>query len=153
MNKNEDLALELLQGLKRLKRLSVQQNGGCNLTPAQIGILHALCYGHGEQEEGISVRQLSESTRQTPSSITQFLNVLEKEELVERRIDPDDRRVIRVRMTAKGRSIVGKYRKKLLDLSTGIVESVGPEKIALFVSVLEDVAGYIEHYERNQTSE
>ena len=143
-NSKDELSFRLMNAFWRFKKANIQEMTKCCLTPSQVGILHFISFGHGSPDEGISISQLCESSMQTASSVTQILNILEKEELVERSIDLEDRRVIRVRMTAKGKAIVEEHHRKVLEMSNGFIEHIGEEKITTFVSILEEIISYKE---------
>jgi DNA-binding MarR family transcriptional regulator len=55
-------------------------------------------------EEGVSVGELSEKMGVTPGAITQFIDKLVDKGMVERFEDPKDRRVVRIKLTAKAKA-------------------------------------------------
>jgi MarR family transcriptional regulator, organic hydroperoxide resistance regulator len=57
------------------------------------------------REDGITQSQLVERLMVEPPTVTKMLQRIEGEGLVERRPDPDDARVSRVFLTAKGRAL------------------------------------------------
>ena len=55
--------------------------------------------------EGVSQRELATLARVKPGSISEVLERLEKDQLVERWRDQQDRRIVRVKLTAKGQQM------------------------------------------------
>lgn len=63
----------------------------------------ALCLRMLAEHDGISQRELARALRLSPPTVTAMLKRMERAGTVERRPDPADARVTRVRLTATGR--------------------------------------------------
>ncbi len=84
----------------------VQRLGGAAPTPAQMGVLQALMSDQG----GMTPRKLSGCLHVTPATVTGNLNALEEEGLIERTRSGDDRRVVHICVTDRGRERVKRWR-------------------------------------------
>jgi DNA-binding MarR family transcriptional regulator len=62
------------------------------------------------EEDAVSVRQLGERLSLDSATLTPLLKRLETQGAIERRRDPEDERVVRVRLTKQGRSLRAKCR-------------------------------------------
>ena len=82
------------------------------LSEGRLGLLFVL---HRFGEEGISLGRLAELQRVTPRNVTGLVDSLEKDGLVERLPDPDDRRSVRARLTAAGRERIDSIWKPTID--------------------------------------
>lgn len=71
-----------------------------DLTPQQFGLLAFLWI-----EDGLSQTELSARSQIDRTTMGGIIDRLEKEVLVERRPNPDDRRAYKVFLTAKGKSL------------------------------------------------
>ncbi len=60
------------------------------------------------EENGVTLKELGNRTLIDSSSMTVLVDKLEKDELVERQLDPQDRRAIRVLITRRGREMAEK---------------------------------------------
>lgn len=60
------------------------------------------------EENGVTLKELGNRTLIDSSSMTVLVDKLEKDELVERQLDPQDRRAIRVLITKRGREVAEK---------------------------------------------
>ena len=49
-----------------------------------------------------------------------------------------------MKMTAKGNAIVEDHHRKVLEMSNNFIEHIGEEKIATFVTILEEIISYKE---------
>lgn len=70
------------------------------LTPDQYRIMAILW-----EEEGGNQCNLAEKVQRDRTTITRILDTLERDELIERRVDPNDRRQFRIFLTPKGNSL------------------------------------------------
>jgi DNA-binding MarR family transcriptional regulator len=73
-----------------------------NLVPAQAGIVRAVA-----ASPGISQQALASLLRMVPSRLVPFLDELEQRGLLERRDNPEDRRLYALHVTAKGEATMG----------------------------------------------
>ncbi len=82
------------------------------LSPPQVHLLFSIAE---KKEDGVSVSELADMTGVTPGAITQFVNGLVERDLVVRENDPDDRRVVRLKLTRTARSQFEKLRREYLE--------------------------------------
>jgi DNA-binding MarR family transcriptional regulator len=74
-----------------------------DITPIQFTVLYFVDYDEGD----LSSAQLSRRFSMTPQSMNELVSVLERKKLLKKEVDPSHRRILHLRLTAKG--------KKLLD--------------------------------------
>lgn len=72
-----------------------------------------------------------------PSTLTGVLARLERQRLIQRRIDPADRRRVRFRLTAAGRRIDGERRGTVEAAVRRAIARAGPERLAQTAAMLE----------------
>jgi len=84
----------------RLRLYRAFKEKGYNITPDQWGILNTLW-----KKDGRTQREISKNISKDTSSVTRMLDLLEKENFVERRLNEDDRRSFRVFLTPKGKKV------------------------------------------------
>jgi MarR family transcriptional regulator, organic hydroperoxide resistance regulator len=100
-------AWQLLFGLLQDDKGSVQDVWSeFELSPAQANLLHRLV-----PEKGLPMIGLAEALHCQASNVTGLVDKLESRGLIERRVDPKDRRVKVIALTAAGR----RFRAKLLE--------------------------------------
>ncbi|MGB9812932.1 MAG: MarR family winged helix-turn-helix transcriptional regulator [Thermovenabulum sp.] len=58
-----------------------------------------------EKEEGLSLSQIGERMKVSKANITKLIDRMEKENLVERKYDKRDRRIVRAELTLKGKEL------------------------------------------------
>lgn len=85
------------------------------LTLAQSFILLALY-----EQDGLGVKGLAERLFLDSSAITGLIDRMEKEGLLERRTDPEDRRAFQINLTLKGRNLA----EQILPISQDLNDSL-----------------------------
>ena len=79
------------------------QAKGYDITPEQWAVLNRLW-----EEDGLSQVELAERTFKDKPGTTRILNLLEKKRIVVRRLDENDRRILRVFLTKTGKELQDK---------------------------------------------
>jgi DNA-binding MarR family transcriptional regulator len=116
-------SLVLTSHLKR----ALAEAGVAHVRPAYLGVLMSLW-----KEDGVKMVELGRRAGLEPSSMTGLLDRMERDELVSREPDPDDRRAYRIRLTQRAeegreavldvvdrtlnRALVGLDEKRLEDM-------------------------------------
>jgi MarR family 2-MHQ and catechol resistance regulon transcriptional repressor len=100
-----DLNLKVVIGISRANQAIQKQSavtfkeGG--LTTAQFAVLEAL-YHKGT----LTIQEIIKSILSTGGNMTVVINNLEKEELIERHVNPEDKRSSLIEITQKGKKII-----------------------------------------------
>ncbi|HEX6751934.1 MAG TPA: MarR family transcriptional regulator [Longimicrobium sp.] len=98
--------------LRRVRR----QDDESGVTAPHLSALSVLVFGGAR-----TLGELAAAEQVTPPSMTRIVRNLEADGLVEREVDPADRRVARVRATEKGRRILMDARaRRIADLAARI---------------------------------
>jgi DNA-binding MarR family transcriptional regulator len=93
-------------------------------------------------EEALSVKALSERLGLSLAATSRSVDGLVKRKLIERDEDPDDRRVRRVRLTARGRRIVERLVEIRIAALERLVESFDDDQREKLADALDSI---IEH--------
>ena len=99
----------------------------------------------------IKVSEISKMMQVTSPTVTQVLNSLEASGLIERHIDPKDRRAIGVKLTSKGEMVVQKAREAFFASIRGLVEYLGEEQSSQLADLLSKVYRYYSEKEASAT--
>ncbi len=106
---------------RKLNRITKESITPYGLTTSQFFLLIALY-----EENGILISKLAKKVALDKATLTGIIDRLERDGLVERRNDPEDRRAIRIYLTSKAESL----REELLEIYH--------RNNAKFLSVLSD---------------
>ena len=124
-----------------------------DLTMAQLKALFVVLW-----TDGLTSRALADRLGVLPSAVTPLVDALAAQKLVRREPDPADRRVARVRATAKARAL----RDRLMAVDRGVLNEVAgelaPDEVATIASALRVLGDAAKRrvaarsVERNRTS-
>jgi DNA-binding MarR family transcriptional regulator len=103
-----------------------------DLTPPQVRLLISI----GRKSEGASVSELAELNQVTPGAITQFVNALVEKNLVSREGDPNDRRIVKLKLTEMARNQFEKLKKEHLASVNRIFEPLSKEELQQLIDIL-----------------
>ena len=120
--------------LRRLRR----EDARWGLSAPRLSALSVLVFG----SRALTLGELAAREQVKPPTMTRLVSALEAQGLVTRDTDPDDGRVIRVRATAKGRSLLARGRAaRVAALSAELraLPIAERETLAAGVAVLERV--------------
>jgi DNA-binding MarR family transcriptional regulator len=128
--------------LRRL-RIDDPQSG---LSPSRLSALSVVVFGGP-----LTISALAEAEQVRPPTISRLVKELEAEGVLRRESDPDDRRVQRVRATAKGRRLLEEGRQRRVARLAAELESLSGEErrvLAEAARLLERLATPSEHRRR-----
>lgn len=101
MPTSAELTEKVLAVAHLIRRISMKSLAPLGLTPAQSRTLRLVAGAGGPVRMG----EIAARMGIVPRSATSLVAALEESELVERAIDPDNRRAILVRLTDRGREV------------------------------------------------
>jgi DNA-binding MarR family transcriptional regulator len=117
--------------LRRLRR----QDDASGITAPHLSALSVLVFGGSK-----TLGELAAAEQVRPPSMTRIARNLEREGLVEREADPDDRRTVRLRATDAGRRVLEEGRARRVHSLAERLRALDADELAC----LERAAGLIE---------
>ena len=94
-----------------------------------------------DHRQGVTAGDLSKALEIGSGGIANLLNALEKKELIERSISPDDRRKIIVTLDQKGIDEIAQRRAEVLAHTKEMLSQLGEEDTAQLIRILEKLSG------------
>ncbi len=73
-------------------------------------------------------------------SLTRIMQLLEKKGVISRKVHPEDRRRVQVRITAQGRAMLVAAQPESLKIAERLRTRVGQEKLDLLLDLLSELA-------------
>lgn len=129
----------LINAFRQFKQLDWQSKSIEGYNRSEVRVLISIKELKKLQEQEVKVSEISKALRVTPPSITQLLNKLEKDGLVARRMDENDRRVVLVRLTSKGEEIAQKGLEDFFNTFNNLVDALGEEDSEALATLLTKV--------------
>lgn len=103
-------------------------------------------------DDGVSQRDLSDSTRVTEPTTVLILKGMEKEGLIDRVRDPHDKRKVLVNLTPLGRSLEGLLLPHAAELNQIATKGLSASDIETTIKVIQKIASNLEEaFEPNDT--
>lgn len=140
----ENLSQQLIRVFRQIGRVPWcgRMVEGC--TPGETILLFGIRRCLQVHQRGPKVSELGGMLRVTTPSVTQMINGLEARGLVERGPDPEDRRVVRVRLTDEGLRVTREAEASMRKETEGLVARLGEERARLLVELLSEAIRYFE---------
>jgi DNA-binding MarR family transcriptional regulator len=128
---------EVLAAERRLRGRDQQRRDG--LSFAQVRALFVLA-----EEDEMPAGKLAQAAELSPASVTQMLDHLEPAGIVERRRSSEDRRIVVVTLTAKGRELLAAKREVWQQRWREALAELSDDELAAAADVLTRVRGLFE---------
>jgi DNA-binding MarR family transcriptional regulator len=139
---NVEIAKNLMSTFQQFRHVMKNPKNIEGLKQNEMGLLFHIRFDCSEGSEGATISELSSTLHVTSPSITQLVTSLEEQGLVIRKMDKDDRRSVKVSLTAKGNEITQKAEEQATSILTGLVEHLGAEKSVELTKILDEVLLY-----------
>ncbi len=130
----EDLLQALIERLNMVMRMTRPRNEGQPppLSPPHMHIFFSIAM----DKEGKSVKELAEISGVTPGAISQFVNNLVKNGMVQREIDPRDRRVVRLKATEQALRHHNRMKREFYASTKRVFDVLSDEDIRQLLNIL-----------------
>ena len=126
-------ALKRAQHALRMSMDRALQPAG--LTTPQYSVMCAL-----EAEPGMSNARLARAAFVTAQTMQAVLAILEREGIVRREVDPDNARVLRAELTARGRRVLGQAHSAVVVVEARMVAAIGDGAVEPLAETLHGCA-------------
>lgn len=137
--REDSVAGRLLYSIRMFHKQEWDQHMISGHTPGEIRVLIGLKHHIEPGGPGMKVSEISSMMNVTSPTITQFINALESKGLVERVMDTQDRRAVRVRLTEEGNRVVQQTYLSVKNRLNELVEFLGEEDSEKLTELLTKV--------------
>lgn len=140
----ERLARSLLQFTKMYRQFgrAEWQQGFSGCKQGEIGVLFMISHGAKAEGREMKVSEISKMMHVTSPTITQFIKGLEANGLVERHIDPNDRRSVGIALTEKGEEVARQAHEAMIANFRGLAEYLGEEQSEQLATLVHKASRY-----------
>ena len=135
-------AQRLFRAFMQFNKVEWHQRTIAGCTPGEIRVLFCVKKGAKPEAHEIKVSEISKLLHVTSPTVTQMLKGLEANGLIERRIDPTDRRAVGITLTKKGEIVTVKAADTFYASFDGLVEYLGEEKSDQLAELLSETFHY-----------
>ncbi|WP_031079246.1 MarR family winged helix-turn-helix transcriptional regulator [Streptomyces sp. NRRL WC-3742] len=113
-------------------RLRSQGAGGRGLSAGALDVLARLSAAGGEGGDGLSIGELARAAGVSSRNVTGLVDTLERDGLVRRLQDPEDRRSVRVLITGAGQEWLEAFREPTRRAMSAVFHGFTEEDLARF---------------------
>ena len=128
------LAVQLLQSRARLLLVPAQRDVS-RMLRGELFVLNYL----REQQRTVHPKELSDRLCVSSARIARLLNVLEKDDMIDRHTDPADSRSVVVALTPKGEAEIDQVRGAVLDHISSMLQALGEEDSKTYIRILDQI--------------
>ncbi|MCC6603831.1 MAG: winged helix-turn-helix transcriptional regulator [Anaerolineae bacterium] len=133
-----------------MREQSIDEAG---LSFAQYQVLMHLFFAEQMGEPGeLNPSEISDRQGVSRNTMSAFIRNLEDERLVERRLDPDDRRRFNISLTENGRSLVSQYMHDHLDTVGHCFSALAPDEQETLLHLLQKLGTHVTAVRRQTVS-
>ncbi|WP_054696661.1 MarR family winged helix-turn-helix transcriptional regulator [Syntrophomonas palmitatica] len=122
----------------------IDKHLSAKLEPYGISIPQSFILACLEAEDGLTLKEIGNRTLIDSSSMTVLVDKLEKDQLVERHLDSQDRRAIRVFMTPSGKKIALDITQQGLELNAMLYDLLGEGNQKEFIHGIKNIINGLE---------
>lgn len=137
---DKEISLGLTQNLYQLMKLfprpKIRQANNEKLSRSEYDLLLILAITLNEEHDSMTVSEISNLLQITPAGVTHLANALEEAGYIERIAEPNDRRVVRIRLTSKASKGAKLLTNEVHEHLKGLVEHLGVEDSQTLVRLL-----------------
>jgi len=146
-NNNISTEQKLMRAFMQFNKAGWRHRSVAGYKPSEIWVLFCIRKGVNPDTPEMKVSDISKLLHVTSPTVTQLIKGLEANGLVERNIDPTDRRAVGIKLTQKGEMVTKKARDTFLASFHGLVEYLGEEQSNQLVELLSKVFVYFNEKE------
>lgn len=140
-------AQKLLQCFMQIRRIAWHHRSVAGCKPSEVRVLFCIKKNVTPKNPEMKVSEISKRLQVTSPTITQLIKSLESDGLVERSVDPSDRRAVGIKLTKKGESVTRKAADAFAARLNGLIEYLGEEESDKLSELLNKVSLYFNQRE------
>lgn len=138
---DQELAVRFLDSIRNLMgffRSTI--NNECTFSPLEmmVGVMLSE-YENEEHENPITASELAKKVNVVPPSLTRVLNKMESMRIIRRKVPKDNRRVIYIELTSKGKEEFLKASNEAIEMTSYLFEKIGMNKAIELLSIVNDL--------------
>jgi DNA-binding MarR family transcriptional regulator len=143
---------ETLKTVDYILHRKLWQKLNLKVKPGHVMLMVTLTHAAKDSPQGLRVSELASAFNVTASGVTQLVGGLEERGYICRRMDPEDRRAVRVSLTETGRRLAESLRVSVDAIFSGLVEHLGHEKSRKLLALLTEVTRYFDGLDTRDAS-
>ena len=116
--------------------------GVYDITPTQFTILSFV----GDNASDLSSAQLSRRFLMTPQSMNEVVTTLQRKALLEKNIDPNHKRILRISLTEKGEAMLTQCNAAMDEFEVKLLEDFSEEEVDFYRDFIGKILEKTKHF-------
>jgi DNA-binding MarR family transcriptional regulator len=140
------------QTAERLANLTFSLLANCQEKEVRLAEVHGLtqsefrCLRLFGTDESLNNKQIAERMNLSPSRLTRIIDGLVNKEYINREIDPNDRRNMRVTLSRRGKLLVNQLNKAYVDIHYEILQDIEKSQHEPLIIAMEHLLIALENW-------
>lgn len=139
--RGEEAFVSLIRTADQAARMEEHFLSQYGITMTQYNVLRIL---RGSAPDGLPCSEIGRRMISHVPDVTRLIDRMEKAGLVDRHRDKEDRRVVTVRISAKGMGLVNQLDEPMQGLDRRTIGKLGEKRLAQLCELLEELRGVLE---------
>ena len=138
-----EVSQQLLQALIEFRKVGFRHHAPGHLGRTEFGVLMAL-QSDGCTNDGVRITDLVKRLESSPPTMTQTTTSLARLGLVERVADTQDRRVVRIRLTDAGRTLIHQRYSEFQGYCSRLASYLGDDDSLKLAELIRKMAQFMQ---------
>ena len=150
ININEEKSIhaqKLLRSFSQFRKIHWKPPHIKELKPSEFMVLHAVKHSFLESNNGLMVSEISNILKVARPTVTQLVNSLQKKGFLDKCTDEHDKRVVRINLSEKGKTLAKQGSDEFYKRFEGLAEHLGERKSLELSNLLQEVFEYFKETE------
>lgn len=144
--------MESNQTAERLANLTFSLLANCQEKEVRLADIHHLtqaefrCLRLFGTDESVNNKSIAERMNLSPSRLTRIIDGLVEKEYINREIDPNDRRNMRVMLSRRGRQLVNQLNKAYVQIHNEILQDIEEDQHEPLITAMQHLLEALEKW-------
>lgn len=140
-------AQKLLRSFSQFRKIHWKPPHVKDIKPSEFMVLHAVKHSYLDGGNGLMVSDISNILKIARPTVTQLVNSLQKKGFLDKYKDENDKRVVRINLSEKGKSLAKQGADEFYKRFEGLAEYLGDQKSLELANLLQEVFEYFKETE------
>ncbi|MFH1601879.1 MAG: MarR family transcriptional regulator [Candidatus Shapirobacteria bacterium] len=145
-NIKQELFEEFFATVTKISRIA-ERSVNCSLEDKAATILQMQGLSYLSESPNSTVSELAQAVNMSSSSIAQFTDRLTENKLISRKPDVNDRRIVRLNLTDKGRSEIVETRKRMFHKMGKVLDLISESDLKELIRIHKKILHSLEEQE------
>ena len=139
---------QLIQAMMRFRKIGSPINAGHEIHMGELMVMSMIAQRATDSDKNVNVSDIHDNHHMTKPAISQMFNALEKKGYINREINKNDRRKVKVTLTPQGEDILKKTKDSLDQTMDTLIARFGEDNTRQLIALFTRLADISEDMKR-----